>query len=175
MNFQGAKVPPDGGRYAKALGGFIMNFNVIEMQTYLWIMMFTSGFKFPAGIAAMTFSDRVDFIFKAVRNAKVPKQLKEAIYETWKEARRYSELRNIVAHSPMLWGQNENGTLVALIPNVKRALRGKQPMIVQYDDIHEAVDQVAALYPRLQELMNTLGVDMGLRVPSDETDIQTST
>lgn len=163
--FGGAKAPPDGGRFARALGAFMMNCGVIEYHSYSWLMVLTPGFGLPAGVGDMSLSDRMAWIRRTLKGRKMTNSLRIEVFQVWDEVRRLSELRNVVAHGPMLWGDNENGTLMGIVPNVKKALKGKPAMMVEYDDIADAITQSAAVYPRLEALLNRLGEDMGIQVP----------
>lgn len=171
--FGGYKAPPDGGRYARALGSFLMNCGVLEYHSYSWLMVFSPTFDLPNDVAELGWSDRIGRIERDLKSRKVSKALRAEIAQAWKEVRKFAELRNIVAHGPMFWGDNEDGTLMGIVPNMKRALRKKPPMIIQYDDISESVPATGLLLLRLEGLLNRLAEDMGIQVPTCDEDTQT--
>lgn len=75
------------------------------------------------------------------------------------------ELRNIVAHGPMIWGQHDDGTLFAVVPNVKKSLKGKPSTIVEFSDIEAAIPTSEAIYRRMKDLLDRVAEDIGIKVP----------
>ena len=163
--FGGAKAPPDGGKFACCLGAFIMNCGVLEFHTYCWLTGLSPRFEIPSGASDLSWADRVAWIRRKVKATKMTASLRAEVIKELNAIQKIYELRNIVAHGPMIWGQHDDGTLFAVVPNVKKSLKGKPSKIVEFSDIEAAIPTSEAIYRRMQDLLGRVAADIGIQEP----------
>ena len=157
--------PPDGGKFARRLGEFILNCGVLEFHTYAWMSCLSPRFELPPKATDLSWSERVDWIRETLKNTTLSKSLRSEVKKALTAIQKTYELRNIVAHNPMMWGSHEDGTLFAIIPNVKKSLSGEPSKIVEFADIEVAVSTTEAVYRRMQDLLGRVAADIGIQAP----------
>jgi hypothetical protein len=174
--FGGAKAPPDGGRFARCLGAFIMNCGVLEFHTYTWMIGLSPKLELPPKTSALSWSERVSWIRRKLKDAKMDRALRSEVRRELDVMQDMYELRNIVAHGPMMWHHNEDGLLVGFVPSVKKSLEGKPTKIVEFADIEAAISTSGNLYPRLRDLRDRVLADLGVQAPPfpDDTSAPTN-
>ena len=163
--FGGAKAPPDDGKFARCLGAFIMNCGMLEFHTYCWMMGLSPNLKIPFGASELSWSERVVWIRRKINAAKITESLRAEVITQLNAMIKMYELRNIVAHGPMIWGQHDDGALFSVVPNVKKSLRGKPSETVEFSDIEAAISTSEVIYRRLTDLLDRVGEDIGILVP----------
>jgi hypothetical protein len=161
--FGGAKAPPDGGRFARCLGAFIMNCGMLEFHTYCWMIGLSPKLEIPPGASELSWADRVAWIRRKIKATKMTASIRVEVIEELNGVQKMYELRNIVAHGPMIWGQHDDGTLFAIVPNVKKSLKGKPSKIVEFSDIEAAIPTSEAIYRRMKDLLDRVAEDIGIR------------
>lgn len=161
--------PPDGGKFARCLGAFIMNCGVLELHTYVWMIGLSPRFELPPKATSLFWSERVDWIRDTLKSTTLSKSLRSEVKKELDAIRKIYELRNIVAHNPMMWGRHDDGTLFAIIPNVKKSLSGKPSKIVEFADIEAAISTTEAVYLRMQDLLGRVAADIGIKAPFEGT------
>jgi len=164
-NYGGAMSPPDGGKFARCLGAFIMNCGVLEFHTYAWMVCLSPQFALPANASELSWAERVGWIRDTLKPANLSKSVRADVRKELAAIQKIYELRNIVAHNPMMWGRHEDGLLFAIIPNVKKSLGGKPSKIVEFEDIESAISTTEAVYRRMQDLLERVAADIGIEVP----------
>lgn len=156
--FGGAKEPADNGALANALGRFILNFGALEFQSYVWLSAIMPG-GLSALVGEMSLADRMNRIRKEIKSRTMPRSLRDEMTDAWDEVRRLSELRNIVAHGPLIWRVDENGLFEGFVPSVKKSLQGKPATAVRAAELSDAVARSGAVYNRLEDLRKILTED----------------
>lgn len=157
--------PPDGGKFARCLGAFIMNCNVLELHTYTWMIGLSPRFELPKKVSDLSWAERVDWIRETLKPFHLSKSVRANVKKELAAIQKIYELRNIVVHNPMMWGRHENGTLIAIIPNVKKSLSGKPSRILEFTDIEAAITTTEAVYRRMQDLLERVATDIGIQAP----------
>jgi hypothetical protein len=163
--FAGEKAPPDGGRFASCLGAFIMNCGVLEFHTYCWMIGLSPKFQLPSKASELSWSERVAWIRRKIKATRITSRLRSEVISELNAITKMYELRNIVAHGPMIWGQHDDGTLFAIVPNVKKSLKGKPSKIVEFADIEDAIPTSEAIYRRMKDLLDRVAADIGIQSP----------
>ena len=164
MTYCGAKAPPDGGRFARCLGAFIMNCGMLELHTYCWMIGLSPKLEIPLGASELSWAARVDWIRHKIKATKMTGSLRAEVIKELNAITKMYELRNIVAHGPMIWGRHDDGTSFAVVPNVKKSLKGKPTKIVEFSDIEAAIPTSEAIYRRMKDLLDRVAVDIGIQV-----------
>lgn len=137
--------PPDGGKFARCLGAFIMNCSVLEFHPYTWMSCLSPRFKLSPKASKLSWAERVEWIRDKIKATKLEKSLRAEVRKNLADIQKTYELRNIVAHNPMVWGRHDDGTLFAIIPNVKKSLGGKPSMIVEFAGFpHRSIRRIDA-------------------------------
>lgn len=157
--------PPDGGKFARCLGAFIMNCGVLELHTYSWMMGFSPKLEIPSGASDLSWAERVAWIRREVKGSKMTASLRAEVLKVLNAVTKMYELRNIVAHNPMIWGRHDDGQLFAIIPNAKKSLGGKSSKIVEFCDIEAAITTSESIYRRMRDLLDRVAEDIGIKVP----------
>lgn len=170
----GFKEPPDGGRFARQLGEFMMNCGYLEFHSYAWLMVLSPSFELPREAGKISFSDRIRWISERVKKRALSSPVRAEVRGLWNEAKRISEIRNMIAHGPMVWGHNPDGSLFGAVPSIKNAIAGKPQRFMQYDDIVEYRLECAEVVIRLQQALDRLGRDLGIQLPTSTDPSQDS-
>jgi len=89
-------------KWAPLVGRFILEFGEIENVTYFALLQLPKDQIFST-TSTLPFGKRVDLVRELVSgNEKIPKDLGTQFEEELKAAKKLAEMRNIVAHSPLL-------------------------------------------------------------------------
>lgn len=164
-NFGGTKAPPDDGRFARQLGEFMMNCGYLEFHSYAWLLALSPGFKLPADSGNMGLSDRICWVLRQIKTLKIPTAFRTELRDFWKEAKSVAETRNMIAHGPMMWGHNPDGSLFGAVPSIKNAILGKPTRLIEYDDIVQERLKCANVVLRLQKALDRMGQELGIHPP----------
>jgi hypothetical protein len=142
-----------------------MNCGVLELHTYAWMIGLSPRFELPKKASDLSWAERVDWIRETLKPAHLSKSVRADLKKELATIQKMYELRNIVAHNPMMWGRHEDGTLFAIIPNVKKSFSGKPSRIVEFADIEAAISTTEAVYRRMQDLLGRVAADIGIQAP----------
>lgn len=158
--FGGAKAPPEGEKFASCLGKFILNCGVLEFHTYCWMIGLSPNSEIPPGASELSWADRVCWIRRNIKSRKITPSIRSEVIKELNTVQKMYELRNIVAHGPMIWGNQADGTLFAVVPNVKKSLAGKPSKIVGFSDIEAAISESEDIYRRMEDLLGRVVADI---------------
>ena len=90
------------GEWAPIVGRFILSFGDIENVTYLALLQLPKD-KIFATTSSLSFGKRVDLVLELVDgHPEIAKNLAKTFAEKLKNAKKLSETRNVVAHSPLV-------------------------------------------------------------------------
>jgi hypothetical protein len=120
--------------------------------------------EIPLGASELSWAARVDWIRRKIKATKMTGSLRAEVIKELNAITKIYEPRNIVAHGPIIWGQHDDGTLFAVVPNVKRSLKGKPSQIVEFSDIEAEIPTSEAIYHRMKDLLDRVAVDIGIQV-----------
>ena len=148
--------------WSEAIGKLIINFGAIEALSYFWIkelskdeLLSEISFDTPLG-------RRIDIICKLVQRLELDKKTKNKIKSQWKRIKKISELRNEIAHNPLVFGWNnpeENGPPDFIgHPNLKKIKSKRKPIIPlsNLKDINHSINELATLNQELEKRINSL-------------------
>ena len=121
--------------------------------------------EMPSCASELSWSERVAWIRVKINVTKMTACLRAEVIAELNAITKIYELRNIVAHGPTVWGQHDDGTLFAVVPNVKKSLKGKPSKIVEFSDIEAAISTSEAIYRRMKDLLDRVAVDIGIQAP----------
>ena len=155
--------PPDGGKFARCMGQFIMNCGNLEFHTYSWMRELSPNFELPIGASHMSGASRVSWIRKRLKASALNKNIRDEVFNAMDSVRDVYELRNIVAHGPLFWATCEDGSLIGHIPNVRKMMKGKLSNVVRFSDISKAASISGSLYYRLCDLRQRSLEDLGIQ------------
>jgi hypothetical protein len=89
-------------KWAPLVGRFILSFGDIENVTYLALLQLPKDKIFQT-TSTLGFGKRVDLVIELIKDhAEIGKSLSERFVEKLKAAKKLSETRNLVAHSPVV-------------------------------------------------------------------------
>ncbi|OYU59366.1 MAG: hypothetical protein CFE30_25880 [Bradyrhizobium sp. PARBB1] len=138
---------------------------MLEFHTYCWMMGLSPKLEIYSGASELSWADRVDWIRRTIKGTKITPSLRAEVTAELNAITKMYELRNIVAHGPMIWGKHDDGTLFAVVPNVKKSMKGKPSKIVEFSDIESAIPTSEAIYRRMKDLLDRVGVELGIKIP----------
>jgi hypothetical protein len=86
------------------VGKLILNFGVLELETYLWFIQLSERPDRIPEFTTKKFADRVQEIIGFVKNHAHSEEWKNNALEAWEEALHHAKFRNRIAHSPLVFG-----------------------------------------------------------------------
>jgi hypothetical protein len=139
--------PPHGQELIPLVGKLMLNFGTVELQSHLWIDHLSHDDLLVDMALEAPFGRRVDLIHQLIDREQLPPSLKERAHEAWKAASALSEIRNAVAHNPLVWGwrgpeQGEPDFVgIPVIRKLKANKNGQVPLLDR-DALSRVVDDV---------------------------------
>ncbi|MCX6101624.1 MAG: hypothetical protein NTV92_09490, partial [Candidatus Bipolaricaulota bacterium] len=88
-------------RWAPAIGKLILDFGLLELESYLWLLQMPDE---PQVFPELPFSKRISRIYALVNRQTFDRPWVLAASEAWTKAGDLAELRNSLAHSPLMFG-----------------------------------------------------------------------
>lgn len=140
----------------------ILNFGILEVLSYTWIRVLAKDEIIFDLALDMQFARRVDLITQLIDKQDLPAELVKAAKAIWSETKPIAELRNTVAHNPLVFGWHgperpEAPDFIGL-PNLK-SIKGKMPRITPLTTLaklNATVDKVSSLAPRIEKLIDEI-------------------
>ena len=143
------------------IGKLIVNFGAIEAHTYWWIAALTGDPSESRKILnrKTPFVPRVEQIEKLLKDDRW-KNVKPDALDIWGRAKKMAELRNAVAHSPLVFhvaGGEETADWVG-IPDFGRLRRvdTEQDSIITLEKLVESVNELCEIGERLSSLLKVI-------------------
>jgi|GEM_PF-2974734 len=93
-------VPP----WVERIGKAILNFSVIEFESYQWLVQLTEQPEFIEKFTKDNFTKRVSWITKLVLERGFEKEWKIETNNLWARTLVMSQTRNRIAHNPLTYG-----------------------------------------------------------------------
>lgn len=144
--------------WAESIGKLILNFGALELLTYLWIAYLTDKNDIVLDLSSeMPLNRRIQLILELLRRINLEETKHNKISLAWKRAQPLLELRNAVAHNPIVFGWAEQPSNVEPdfigIPNLK-----KRSLDVAVDRVKlkASIDAVAKLAQELRVYLDEL-------------------
>lgn len=149
----------EGIPFVQPLGKLMINFGGIEFYSYIWITELSRDEILLDMAVDLNFARRVDLIMELLDRERMPRRWKSTSADLWRSAKRLSEVRNKIAHSPIAFAGTQppfdGPPDVVGIPNLRYLKRkhGRALPITPLTDVLQAVDEVANVGLKLQECL----------------------
>jgi hypothetical protein len=85
------------------VGGFVINFGAIEVESYEWIRRLSKNGKELEVAMDRNFGPRVRIIRQLLGQATIRESLQLDAKKVWDEAAQLAEFRNVIAHNPIVF------------------------------------------------------------------------
>jgi hypothetical protein len=145
--------------WVTAIGKFMINFGGVEFVSFLWIERLTDNELLREIATDATLSKRIQLIKKLVEQRELPKSVLNQVRSAWVAAETLSQLRNDIAHSPIIFGwhgpdEDRSPDFVGSLRLKK--LKGKQSPVkplVELKELDRGIDEAARIAQKLHELL----------------------
>lgn len=152
--------PSQGSGFVEAVGKLITNFGGIEFYSHIWVIELSRDEIVTDLAVELPLSKRIDLVNELVDRERMPKRWKAESTKLWTRAKKLSETRNIVAHSPIPYSWRDRPAdgppdLIG-IPNMKQIRRrhgGRLP-ITPLPDLHTIIDELVSIGESLDSQLN---------------------
>ncbi|MDO8706772.1 MAG: hypothetical protein Q7J84_17720 [Sulfuricaulis sp.] len=98
---------PFSAAWIARVGKLILNFGVLELETYLWLVQLSEAPKKIPEFSKLPFAQRVEKIMEFVKSRAYSENWKAEAQKCWNEALDQAKFRNRIAHSPLTFGWNQ--------------------------------------------------------------------
>jgi hypothetical protein len=89
---------------ADAIGGFLVNFGVLEMQADAWLHSLSTDSLAAEELHKLNLSRRLQAVLRFLDVGRLAESISARPRMLWREALMLAELRNQVAHNPIVFG-----------------------------------------------------------------------
>ncbi len=121
--------------WIEKIGKVILNFSAIEFESYLWLVQMTEQPELiPEFTEKYNLSNRIQKIIKLIKEKHFAKDWESDSIILWNELLELSNLRNRIAHNPIMFGQHEeNGNgepdFIGIINMKKNKVTEDEPLL----------------------------------------------
>lgn len=141
--------------WVERVGKLILNFGVLELETYHWLVQLSEAPDRLPEFATKWFSTRVKEVIGLVESRAYSNDWKTEALKGWKDALDHAKFRNRIAHSPLTFGWTggvEEGEpdFIAVIDLQLRDLG--QNALVSKGEMDQVIDSIVSLASRLATL-----------------------
>lgn len=152
---------PETKPFVEAVGKLIQNLGMIEIQTYDWISAMQTDSMVLEIARRSKFRDRVEVIKKMIpRLEHISLEEQSTLLELWSSVLPHSEVRNLVAHSCVIMGfQNDDPTQPAIVKgvmNLKPKDKAKEAELISVEEINGSVNATFRIGAALLEAAGQL-------------------
>ena len=117
---------PDDMDWNKIVGAFLINFGAAEMVLLNWINKFSTDTIVRDIAIELPMNKRLALVCDLIKRSSLPEELKSRALWLWGEIGKFSQTRNILAHSPFI---TNNKTGQRGFIDIKK-LKGQKPAAV---------------------------------------------
>jgi hypothetical protein len=142
-------------QWSNIIGGLMLNFGSLELTSLRWVQHLSNDEVLNDLAIDLSFTKRLKLISRLVHRTKWSPENKNLSEKLWREASKLSEIRNTVAHNPLVFGNGPDGDPAPGIFNLKDA-KGVGPFSVKLLDfamIHTTALRFAELSRDLSNLL----------------------
>jgi hypothetical protein len=140
---------PASNKFVEHIGKFIINFGVIEMTIIELCDALSQDPVLTRLAHRALLSRRIDILKEQIKAATLPIETEETLLNHLKELRPFIELRNILAHNPLIFAfPNSDPTLSPLVSgimNMRPKDKTKDGEIVGSDELLGGVNNTSRL------------------------------
>ena len=150
------------GPWFNAIGQLMLNFGALEFVTNYGIYQLAKDELLHDISVGMPFTKRLKLLEQLIERQESPPLMKQQLKTSCKKMGKLSELRNAVAHNPLVFGWNdpeESGTPDFIgIPNVKKLKRSKARSVplTNLRELNTAIKETASLAQFLEAKLDEL-------------------
>jgi len=135
------------------IGKLLLNFGSIELMAFAWLAALSNKNDIVLDLVAeMALGRRIKLILDLIPKSELASSSCNIAEKRWKEVQKLSDLRNRVAHNPIVFGWHgaeENGAPKFIgIPNMKKRSIDR---LVDLVTLKQAVDQTARIAQHLNQ------------------------
>ena len=141
--------------WSNAIGGLILNFGQLEFVSHRWIQHFSTDPILGDLSIDMPFSRRLVLIAELIKRSNLPAEKCRRATDLWREAGKFSETRNTIAHNPMVFAPGTDGKIAAGIANF-RHMKGSGPFTITLLDVAHIIKTARRLSVLARELEQLL-------------------
>lgn len=159
----------EGQPFVEPVGKLMINFGGIELYSYIWIIELSRDEVLLDLAVDLSFGRRVELILHLIERERMPKGWKANSTDLWNAAKKLAEVRNTIAHSPIVFSWRnppyDRPPDVVGIPNLrylKRKHRRVLP-VTPLPDVFKSIDEVATVGLRLQQHLEQLRTRLSAR------------
>jgi hypothetical protein len=141
--------------WSDSIGGLILNFGTIEFSSFRWIQHFATDPLVGDLSMDMTLAKRLRVILELIERSALSTESRKRAIGLWSEVGKMSEMRNTIAHNPIVFGVGADKQPVMGIPNVKN-MKGSGPFkvsLLHVSKIIEAAHRLAAISGELDKII----------------------
>lgn len=144
-------ITDDKNLWPEIVGSFLINFGAIEMVLLQWIEKFSDNFIRDIAID-LPLNKRLILLHHLLERSELLEERKKRAFALWEEVANISKTRNIIAHSPFVTHQNQNGFID--IKKLKGVKKGELVLVapLTFAEIANAGSQTSKI---LQELIES--------------------
>lgn len=142
-------------QWSNIIGGLILNFGTIEFMSFRWIQHFATDSLVNDLAIDMQLSKRLQIIRDLVERSSLADDARKQAIALWDEVGKLAELRNTIAHNPIVFGVGPDQKQAMGIPNVKQ-MKGSGPFavrLIQVSKIYEAAHRLVAISTELDGIL----------------------
>jgi hypothetical protein len=101
--------PDEMSQCAKLIGSFLMNFGAVDVILFKWIDKYSTDPIVRDLAIDLPLSKRLALVCELIKRSSLPEESKKKALTLWGDVGKISEIRNIIAHSPFITHNNQNG------------------------------------------------------------------
>jgi hypothetical protein len=142
-------------QWSNIIGGLFLNFGNIEFMSFRWIQHFTLDTLVNDLATDMQLSKRLQIIRELIERSDLPEPARKQAIALWDEVGRLAELRNTIAHNPIVFGTGPDQKQAMGIPNVKK-MKGSGPFtinLINVSKIYDAAHRLVAICNELDKIL----------------------
>ncbi|MDZ4853304.1 MAG: hypothetical protein SGJ26_00320 [Nitrospirota bacterium] len=99
--------PPLSTAWIARVGKLILNFGVLELETYLWLVQLSEDTEKLPEFSKLRFAQRVEKLMELAKKRAYSEIWEAEAQKFWNEALDLAKFRNRIAHSPLTFGWNK--------------------------------------------------------------------
>jgi hypothetical protein len=136
---------PTPGEFASLIGAFLMNFGSVELALFQWIKALARDEIVWDIALEMTLNKRLGLVCDLIKRSTRQPDWKQKSLAIWKEIEKFSEIRNVIAHNPILTDK-KSGAMGFLNLKKLKGSHGRIPaLIFNFKDVSTAGSRMAVL------------------------------
>jgi len=147
---------PDMHIWSQCIGGLIINFGILEFQTFRWMQVLANESEAIKNRGEY-FGPRIKRVLGLIESSEMEKNLKKESTDLWNEVKTLSNTRNRIAHNPIAIGKTKNNELSFSIIDLKKMLpTGAELELLDYTNVHSIALRAGEIGNRLNAIINSI-------------------